>query len=297
VVSNSRDHIGIQPYSQFAMPGFSALGGYDGFCWKGLDYWTYTAADGTQRNALNTYVHFGNVIGSTPRWIVVPEPEGPTATPSFEMMREGTLACEAVWAIRENLKALYSREAVACDVAEVFLKGALKKQPKEGRDVELEVTLKFHGEKIIVEPYAPNWNSGRIGSGSAEASFTDEGAHFDINIKLNDDKWVPGGEGSFAVDVRFDEEELRGTYKGHFRGLPSSGTVRGSYVPKGYELAIGDPPPATELSKRCDRAIEDFFTAVNMDQRSMEARLRARERARQLYELAAETAAALAANK
>ena len=46
-----------------------------------------------------------------------------------------------------------------------------------------------------------------------------------------------------------------------------------------------------------EAAIDDFFVAVNMDKRSMEARLRSRERARQLYELAAETTAALAAKK
>ena len=195
ITSNSRDHIGIQPYSQFAMPGFSALGGYDGFCWKGLDYWTYPAADGTQRNALNTYVSFGNVIGGTPRWIVAPEPEGPTATPSFEMMREGVLACEAMWAIRGNLDALYPQPTKSCDVADVFLKGALKKQPKSGRDADLQVTLIFNGDEIIVRPYAPQWNTGRIGAGKAKAEFAEEGAHFDLDIKLNDDKWVPGGEG------------------------------------------------------------------------------------------------------
>ena len=259
ITSNSRDHIGIQPYSQFAMPGFSALGGYDGFCWKGLDYWTYPAADGTQRNALNTYVSFGNVIGGTPRWIVAPEPEGPTATPSFEMMREGVLACEAMWAIRGNLDALYPQPTKSCDVADVFLKGALKKQPKSGRDADLQVTLIFNGDEIIVRPYAPQWNTGRIGAGKAKAEFAEEGAHFDLDIKLNDDKWVPGGEGNFSVDVRFDGEELRGTYRGRFRGLASSGPVRGSFIRQGYELPVGDPPPKTELAKRCEAAINDVL--------------------------------------
>jgi hypothetical protein len=293
VTSNSRDHIGIQPYSQYAMPGFSALGGYDGFCWKGLDYWTFTTPDGERRNALNTYVSFGNVVGSTPRWIVVPEPEGPTATPSFEMMREGVLACEAVWAIRENLDALYPRPTECCDVAEIFLDGALKKQPRSGKDVELEVTLIFHGDEILVRPYAPNWNTGRIGAGTAKAELTDQRAHFELDIKLNDDKWVPGGEGSFTVDVKLDGEQITGTYRGQFKGLASSGSVRGSFVRGGYELPVGEPPPKTELALRCEEAIGTFFAAVNMDDRSMEARLRARQHARRLYELAAETAAAV----
>jgi hypothetical protein len=41
----------------------------------------------------------------------------------------------------------------------------------------------------------------------------------------------------------------------------------------------------------------EFFVTVNMDKRSMEARLRVRERARRLYDLAAETTAVLAARK
>jgi hypothetical protein len=41
----------------------------------------------------------------------------------------------------------------------------------------------------------------------------------------------------------------------------------------------------------------EFFVTVNMDKRSMEARLRARERARRLYELATETTKVLAARK
>jgi len=295
VTSNSRDHVGIQPYSQYAMPGFSALGGYDGFCWKGLDYWTFTTPEGERRNALNTYVSFGNVVGSTPRWIVAPEPEGPTATPSFEMMREGALACEAVRAIRENLDALYGRPTESCDVAEVFLDGALKKQPKSGRDVELEVTLIFHGDEILVRPYAPNWNTGRIGQGKAKAEFSDGGAHFELDIKLNDDRWVPGGEGSFTVDVTFDGEQLTGTYRGQFKGLAGSGSVRGTFVRGGYELPVGDPPQKTELARRCEEAIDTFFTSVHMDDRSMQARLQARQHAGRLYELAAETTAAVAA--
>ena len=103
--------------------------------------------------------------------------------------------------------------------------------------------------------------------------------------------------GNFSVDVRFDGDELDGTYRGQFRGLASSGPVRGSFLRQGYELPVGDPPPKTELAKRCEAAINEFFVAVNMDKRSMEARLRARERARRLYELATETTAALAAKK
>jgi hypothetical protein len=108
---------------------------------------------------------------------------------------------------------------------------------------------------------------------------------------------VPGGEGSFSVDVRFDGEELHGTYKGQFRGLASSGPVRGSFIRQGYDLPVGNAPPKTELAKRCEAAIDDYFVAVNMDKRSMEARLRARERARRLYELATETTKVLAAPK
>jgi hypothetical protein len=205
------------------------------------------------------------------------------------MMREGALACEAVWAIRENLDELYPRATERCDVAEVFLSGALKKQPKSGDDVQLAVTLIFQGDEILVRPYAPDWNTGRIGSGKAKATFTEEGAHFEMDIRLNDDKWVPGGEGSFAVDVRLDGQRLAGAYRGQFKGLASSGRVRGSFIRNGYEMPLGDPPPKTELAERCERAIAAFFTAVNMDKRSMEARLGARKHARRLFELAAET--------
>jgi hypothetical protein len=296
VVSNSRDHVGQNPFDLFALPAFNASGGYFGYCWKGLDYWTYTTPEGAKRNALNTYVGFGNVVGGTPRALTVPGPGGALRTPQFEMMREGAQVHEALWAIRDNLAALYAQPTVPCDVAELFLPGALKKNAgHEGAEVEF--TLIFHGDAILVRPYAPRWNSSGVGSGQAKAVIAKEGARYEIEFTQKDDQWVPGGTGRFVVEAKLDGETYTGSYKGSFKGLESAGKIRGSFNKKGYALTVGEPPPKTELSKRCDEAIEEFFKAANLDKRRPLKDGELRSLFTRLYALAAETAEALAVKK
>jgi hypothetical protein len=299
VVANSRDHIGTDPFNLFALASFNASApsaGYGGYCWKGLDYWTYTTPEGTQRNALNTYVSFGNVVGGTPRALSAPGPQGAVATPSFETMREGTQACEAVWAIRDNLAALYPQKTQQCDVAELFLQGALKANPADANARELEVVLVFHGDQIMVHPYAPRWNTGGPGPCHAKADRRKDGATYDIEFSLKDDAWVPGGAGQFAVEVKLDGENYAGTYKGQFKGVPTSGRVVGTYRAKGYTVPVGPPPARTELSSRCESAIDEYFKAVCLDKRAREIPANLRALLCRLYALATETSQSLAGN-
>ena len=90
VSSNARDHVSANPYDFREMPLLhTERCNFNGFTWKGLDYWSYTAPGGTQRNALTGYLGFGNVVGGTPRAILAPGPDGAVSTVQFEMLREG----------------------------------------------------------------------------------------------------------------------------------------------------------------------------------------------------------------
>ncbi|MEI7833980.1 MAG: glycoside hydrolase domain-containing protein, partial [bacterium] len=90
VSSNARDHVSANPYDYREMPLLhTERCNFNGFSWKGLDYWSYTVPGGTQRNALTGYLGFGNVVGGTPRAILAPGPDGAVTTVQFEMLREG----------------------------------------------------------------------------------------------------------------------------------------------------------------------------------------------------------------
>lgn len=101
---NSRDCVKSDPFQYRSLPILNTMSAnFDGFCWKGMDYWTYVTPAGTERNALNTYVHFGNIVGSTPRMIAAPGPNGALPTVQYEMLREGIQDAEALQFIRDAL--------------------------------------------------------------------------------------------------------------------------------------------------------------------------------------------------
>jgi hypothetical protein len=295
VTSNSRDHVAEQsPYAMFALAGFSVRGGYEGFCWKGLDYWPHVTAGGKRVAVLNHYMTFGNVIGSTPRAIAAPGPHGAVANGPFEMLREGVQVCEAVLEVRRDLKKLFPPPVERCDVAEMFLGKALRRHTQSGKDTELEVTLVFRGDQIIVRPYAPSWNTGGIGKGTAKCTRTGKKMKFEVDVTLNDDAWVPGGSGSFVVETELEGEDLKGTFRGKFRDLESSGEAVGSFRPKQYEVVLGPPAGKTELWDRANTAVETFLTAVNLDNRG-QRRQDLRELVADVYKAATETSRAAAA--
>jgi hypothetical protein len=298
VVSNSRDHVGTEPFPLFALAGFSAKGRYEGFCNKGMDYWTYTTAGGQKRGALNSYMTFGNVIGSTPRALSAPGPDGAMRTPVTEMVREGTQVQEAVYRIQDNLNALYPPPMQQCDMAEIFLKDALR-QPdatpgKNGNlGAELEVNFVFDGADVRVLPMAPRWNTSGIGKGTALVSHVrKDGATFSFDFSLGDDPWVKGGSGHFDVTVALKDGEYTGTYTGQWKGVESAGPVRGDYQPKGYTMSAGPAPAKNALQIRCDEAIREFHDAVNLDARGgSPLRAEMRRLVTRLYALAEETTA------
>ena len=104
ITCNSRDCVGRDPFQYRSLPGTNVLSAnFDGICWKGLDYWTYLAPDGSRRSALNADVHFGNIVGGTPREMLQPGPDGAVATAQYEMLREGIQDCEAMILLRDAL--------------------------------------------------------------------------------------------------------------------------------------------------------------------------------------------------
>ena len=118
IAGNARDCCGPDPFCYRSLPACSIVSAnYDGFAWKGLDYWTYATPEGAQRSALNYYVHFGNIVGSTPRTLAMPGPDGAVATVQFEALREGTQDAEAVLFIREALTEEGRRRRLGEDLA------------------------------------------------------------------------------------------------------------------------------------------------------------------------------------
>ncbi len=118
VACNSRDCVRSDPFHYRSLPGVNTISAnFDGFCWKGLDYWTYITPEGRLRSALNTDVHFGNIVGSTPRTIAAPGPGGAVATVQYEMLREGIQDCEAMLLIRDALNDPARRAKLGEDLA------------------------------------------------------------------------------------------------------------------------------------------------------------------------------------
>jgi hypothetical protein len=102
--TSARDSVGTDPLCYRSLTPVNIVGArYEGFGWKGLDYWPYTDAEGRQRTALNTYVQFGNVVGSTPRSMLLPGLGGAVHTQQFEALRMGVQEGEAIWALRAIL--------------------------------------------------------------------------------------------------------------------------------------------------------------------------------------------------
>jgi hypothetical protein len=146
ISGNSRDECKTDPFCYRSLPVCNVFpAGYMGYAWKGLDYWPYAAADGAQRSALNTYVRFGNVVGSTPRTLAMPGPDGAVATVQFENLREGTQDTEAMLVIREALSdpasraklgdALARRAQAALDALWSHLEIGLRISPQGGGDL------------------------------------------------------------------------------------------------------------------------------------------------------------------
>jgi hypothetical protein len=98
---NARDCLGgTDPFAFRSLTPSNVINAhYDGFCWKGLDYWSYSNPTGGVRSALNTDVGFGNIVGTTPRTIAWPGPTGAVATVQYEMLRAGIQDTEAAWHI------------------------------------------------------------------------------------------------------------------------------------------------------------------------------------------------------
>lgn len=104
VTCNARDSIGLDPVHYRKIAGLMVIGAdYQGVCWDGIDYWNFTTPAGATRYALNTYERYGNSVGSTPRAMAYPGPNGAVPTVQFQMYREGIQDCEALIFLRDTL--------------------------------------------------------------------------------------------------------------------------------------------------------------------------------------------------
>jgi hypothetical protein len=118
VCCNARDCVKTDPFMYRSLPTLTVHAAFfDGFCWKGIDYWPHEGPDGARRSALNTYVRFGNIVGSTPRTIAAPGPDGAIATVQYEILREGIQDCEAMARLRGALTDEALRARLGADLA------------------------------------------------------------------------------------------------------------------------------------------------------------------------------------
>jgi hypothetical protein len=267
VTCNSRDHVGTHPgHFRALAPVLCFIENHDGFCWKGLDYWSYPGPDGKQRSALNTYLHFGNMVGGTPRAICAPGPDGALATVQFEMLREGIQDCEAMFSIRRDLKIICPPPVRECDLIELFLSRAVA-QPGRDKVVELGIRLYFDGDRIGAIPHAPLYNTGRH-SGQARLANSADGQVFEIDVTLGDDPWIKGGKGSYTVRLKREGDKFTGTHTGTYEGRSYSGSVKGAFIPKGIAVPTGEPAVESELSRQGEAVIKETAAALDRSPRS-----------------------------
>jgi hypothetical protein len=302
VACNARDKVGSDPFTYRGLACVNTIAtNYDGFCWKGLDYWTYTTPEGAKRNALNTYVHFGNMVGGTPRAIAAPGPHGAVATVQFEMLRQGTQECEAALAIRENLRTLYPPPETTYDVANVTLHGALFQagSRKNGATPRfsargLELKLADQDGRLLPDilPDAPTCNHGKH-TGRIQALCGAGDPAYQAAATLGDDPWVAGGQGNWTVKLARKGDAYTGSFDGSYKGQEPKGAVTGVFTPKGLAAASGAPRVTNDLTRRCDAATEALSQAYASGSRCGDVqRLVAR-----LYATATEVASAAAAQR
>jgi hypothetical protein len=300
LLCNSRDHVHRPPLTYRGLAAATSLPpyNYEGYCWKGLDYWTYTTAEGMQRNALNSYVVFGNMVGGTPRAILYPGPRGAVPTVQFEMLREGTQEFEAMLDLRENLDRVYPRPTRKYDAAEIYLDKAIA--AADGTFRELSIPFYFDGGGIVVlRPTAPLFNSGRHTGTGKVVSGKDEEV-FEFTISVNDDRWVRGGEGKYIVRLKRDDTAYTGTFTGTFanRNLPEPHAVRGAVIgafrPGGHQEILPGDQPRGELARRCDALLDELERLYGTDSKTKVQGGEVRELAGRIYSAAAEIAAAAA---
>ena len=294
VTCNSRDKVGGDPATFRALAIVTQTSGYNGVCWKGLDYWPFKGADGKVQSALNHYVHFGNMVGGTPRAIAVPGPAGALDTIQFEMFREGIQECEALVAIQDAVADLSAPPTRTCDAMELYLADAVfqghrSPDDKSLNEKELELTLYFDGARVGVLPDAPTFNTARH-SGQAREVPCEDGRTFKIDVTMNDDPWVPGGPGSYVVHVRREGDRITGTYTGSFRGVKRRGGLIGCYRAKGHVVSAGAAPPKTDRVRRWEALVNDCARAARNPGRLAGPDLLVR--AEKLYTAAGEAAAA-----
>lgn len=258
VVCNSRDKVGANPRTYLSLPAVTGATGYEGICWKGIDYWTYTNEAGEKLRPLNHYVHFGNMVGSTPRAMAAAAAEGAVATVQYEMLIEGLQALEALYAVRDGLDRLYPSVTETYDVVQLLLEGALVRPDRveEGRTGRhgLDLTIYFHQGKLKpgVLPKATTYNTARHAGAATELA---EG-RYRVEVTINKDPWVAGGTGVYTVDLQREGDRFTGAYRGAYNGTDVAGNVVGTFVPDGYTTAVGEVRPKDARFERWSSAAE-----------------------------------------
>jgi len=298
VPCNARDKVGSHPLTYRGLPMINTIvTNYDGICWKGIDYWTFVTEGGMKRNALNSYVHFGNMVGGTPRAIATPGEHGAVATVQYEMLREGLQECEAALAVRRRLARLYPQPVETYDVAAISLEGGLLRsknkdgaKPSEPRVLDLALLLDEEGKLVRILPTARTYNTGRHSAEFEVADWSPEAVKLQAKVHIGDDRWVKGGEGEYTISFAREGDAYRGRYEGRYRGIERKGAVSGAFVPQGLTEKIGQAPPETDLSRRAKAAIDRASAAMQASARGGGGDIAAA--ARELYAVAAELAKA-----
>jgi hypothetical protein len=271
VCTNSRDNVGSNPGSYLCLAGDSIVGfGYEGYCWKGIDYWPYKTETGALRSALNSYVGFGNMVGGTPRAMAVPGPAGAVATQQFEVLREATQQCEAALAIRRGLHRLLDPVTRPIDLAELFVDKAVfprrdgKPLGGEPKFCELELSIWEDGDKCEVLVAAPTLNGSKDHSGTIKVVPAQRGKAYEVAVSMKKDGWgTEGGEGKYTIRLEHKGDGIVGTYEGTFEGVPRSGAVKGTLLKGAYDLAVSPAAPRTELTDRAEQALSNYVAAAN----------------------------------
>jgi hypothetical protein len=114
---------------------------------------------------------------------------------------------------------------------------------RESRDMELELVLKDGRWQKDVWGYAVWFNrADHEGTIEKVEAAADGSTKMHIKMTLNPDKWTPGGEAEYRLEIRRDGRACAGTFTGTFQGVAVQGPVAGAVYPLWSQPAPGFKP-------------------------------------------------------
>jgi hypothetical protein len=94
---------------------------------------------------------------------------------------------------------------------------------------------------------APDYNKGQH-QGAAQLEEAPDGLKLRLDVTVGGDRWVKGGKGEYAVQLKRSGDSFSGSYSGTFGGKAVAGALSGGIVKDGYPLALAYQPSTIPMA-------------------------------------------------